>query len=1193
VPLPVKLIPLCQAATALALLLAASPSLAGVTNRLLGDFENGLATSATAVTASNSAATAASGSVITNVTETGSRRLQLVDSNGGVNGFLVTIPGAITAAGNYLLTAEIKVSDTPSAPIASFGMGAAIGTPTTAEVQDTHGGYIMNLTPGSSAALGYQKVGAAIQSTAGPYPQTVTLYFSTNPTGNSFVNPYDSSTAPATDGNHINEHRTTSATWASGSTNAVYVDNIRIIGPGSFGEDRHYWISAGNSYNNLARVKAYINIAHDNGFNCVDILARFRSDAYYVPHRDFSTYPNPEPFGTLVGTSPAISAANDPLQFAIDQCHELGMKAYISFSCFLATPNNTYPSYLPSGSQQYVYNNGTPRVQTSTDTTEGVWADVGRSDVRTHLVNVMRDIVQNYDLDGVIFDRIRYSDSAQSLTIGSGYNPVALAEMGYAPGVYPLPTDPTFVTKRRANVAKYLHDAYEAATDIKPWMVVGTVPVVYGHDFTSTYDSVFQFWPYWTAAATRNRAFSFGAQDVMQPQFYRQAGSAYELDNARYCDYLRYGDIGAYSKDFGFMNGANALMAPLFYHPTTGSTTQSNLNAQNLRDALNKECSGGGIYSADTVRTDIRLIRKAVTTSGPDALAGFPAHPDYLMKAGYDNTPPNAVTNLAFANSPGSLNVQLTWTAPAPAADGQSAARYLVYRGTTADVRQYYATLRNKATTVTAALYNDTVPAGGSYWYAVVAVDNYNNRSTPVLVGPVAVTSASNPAAPSAPSSLVAFLMGNVVHLKWNDNSTVETSFELQRDSVTIATTSENVFTFTDHDVPAGSHTYRVRAANPAGTSAFSATATVTAANNVAAPTGIAANDGGGVAVVSWTDAAPNESGTEILRATAAAGPFSQVGTVGPDLTSYTDLAATVGTFYYRVRSYNGTDYSLRSATATVTLSGASAPAAPTGLNATVIGSTVQLTWTDNSNNEARFEVLRSTTSGGPYTLVASTNPNATSYLDAPPSVGTYYYVVRAANLVGTSANSNQASATVTTTVPADIILESRQPGGAITSSPTYTEGIQTTGTWSNTTAKSTAPGLTGTGARWTGNSSVGSYVVFTPSIQRAGNYSVYITGPNSGAGPNVNSPGAGYLVTTSYATASGTFTNSSSNAAMANTWMLLAADVPFPAGATSTIRITNNNATSADSGQRFNIDAIKLTYTSALPSQVNDWSVY
>ena len=1165
---------------------------ARVTNRSLADFEDGLTAGAAAVTSANSAASAASNSVVTNVTDAGSKRLRLVDSDGGRNGFLITIPNAIPEAGNYLLTAEVKVADTVAAPIGSFGMGAVVGAATTAEIQDTHGGYIMNLTPGTSSALGYQKVGAAVQSSAGPYPQSVTLYFSTNPTGNSYIAP-GSGAAPATDGNHINEHRTSSATWAAGSSDAVYVDNVRIIGPGSFGEDRHYWVSAGNSYNNLARVQGYIDIAHDNGFNCIDILARFRSDAYYVPHRDFSSFPNPEPLGTQVGTTPPITAQNDPLQYLIDHCHEKGMKAYISFSSFLATASNTYPAYLPSGSQQYVYNNGTPRAQTSTDTGEGIWADVGRADVRAHLVNVMKDIVQNYDIDGVIFDRIRYSDSAQSVTIGSGYNLVALAEMGYSPGVYPLPTDSTFVSKRRANVTKFLHDAYEAATDLKPWMVVGTVPVVYGHDFDSTYNSVFQFWPGWTAAATRNRAFSFGAQDVMQPQFYRIAGSAYELDNAIYCDYLRYGDMNVYAKDFGFMNGANALMAPLFYHPSTGSTTQSDLNAQNLCDARNKECSGAGIYSADTVRTDIRLIRKSVPTCGADALAGLPAHPDYLMKAGWDNTPPNGVTNLVPANTAGSLNVQLTWTAPAAAPDGETAARYLVFRGTTADVRQYYATLVNKATTVTATLYADTVPAAGSYWYTVVAVDSYNNRSAGTTIGPINVTSAIVPGVPTAPSSLVAFVMGNAVHLKWNDNSSNETSFELQRDSVTIATLSENVFSFSDQDVAAGAHSYRVRAINNGGASAYSATASATAANNVAAPTGINATDGGGVAVVFWTDAAANESGTEILRSGSAAGPFTQVATVGPDVTSYSDLTATAGTLYYRVRSYNGTDYSLRSGVASVTVAASAPPAAASGLSASASLNTIVLNWTDNSSNETRFEILRSTVSGGPYTLVATTNPNVVTYTDAPPAVATYYYVVRSANNVATSANSNQASATITTVTPPDTILESRQPGGAVTPSPTYTEGLASGGTWQNTSGKSSAVGLVGTGARWTGASSLGSYAEFAPNITTPGYYNVYVTGPNAGSAPNAGSPGAGFLITTTYTTASGTYDNSRTNAALADQWYPLASNVAFPAGATSTIRITNNNAASADTLQRFNIDAIKLSFVGPLPSKVPDWAMY
>jgi len=85
-------------------------------------------------------------------------------------------------------------------------------------------------------------------------------------------------------------------------------------------------------------------------------------------------------------------------------------------------------------------------------------------------------------------------------------------------------------------------------------------------------------------------------------------------------------------------------------------------------------------------------------------------------------------------------------------------------------------------------------------------------------------------------------------------------------------------------------------------------------------------------------------------------------------------------------------------------------PATPVGLQASAGNAQVSLTWTASSSASS-YVVSRSTSSGGPYTQVAS--PNATNYLDTGLTNGTaYYYVVAAVNSAGTSPNSTQASAT-------------------------------------------------------------------------------------------------------------------------------------------------------------------------------------
>jgi streptogramin lyase len=88
-------------------------------------------------------------------------------------------------------------------------------------------------------------------------------------------------------------------------------------------------------------------------------------------------------------------------------------------------------------------------------------------------------------------------------------------------------------------------------------------------------------------------------------------------------------------------------------------------------------------------------------------------------------------------------------------------------------------------------------------------------------------------------------------------------------------------------------------------------------------------------------------------------------------------------------------------------------PAAPANLAARAISaSQIDLTWTDNSNNEVQFILYRKSGSSD-FLRIGQVKANVTSYSDRGLSLSTTYtYLVRAWNPAGASRRSNEASAT-------------------------------------------------------------------------------------------------------------------------------------------------------------------------------------
>jgi PKD repeat protein len=178
---------------------------------------------------------------------------------------------------------------------------------------------------------------------------------------------------------------------------------------------------------------------------------------------------------------------------------------------------------------------------------------------------------------------------------------------------------------------------------------------------------------------------------------------------------------------------------------------------------------------------------------------------------------------------------------------------------------------------------------------------------------------------------------------------------------------------------------------------------------------------------MTWTDNSNNEDGFKVERCPGTASfcnanpsRYAEIAQTGPNIDYHGDTGLPGGTTYsYRVRAFNVSGLSSYSNTSTATTLGGP-PAAPSSLLAGASSaSSINMTWTDNSNNEDGFKVERcqgtaSFCNANPCSTRRSGRRAPTSAPTATPAWprDDHSYRVRAFNASGDSSYSNTSSAT-------------------------------------------------------------------------------------------------------------------------------------------------------------------------------------
>lgn len=302
---------------------------------------------------------------------------------------------------------------------------------------------------------------------------------------------------------------------SDGEGAVVVADAVRFVptdGPPPIDppEVRLAAITVFDPIDDVGAIQSTIDELAELHYNAVAVHTRYRGDATYFPNKVDSTYPNHEPRSPEAGDV-------DVLEEFVTRGHDAGLQVYAYVNTHLVTdgadgsPEPTHVVNVRPELRTWAYNGGSPTVQTTAEDPEGLWLDPALQGTRTLVADIAGDIAINYDVDGLILDRIRYPQTAFTRTNRDfGYHPDAVAEFNdeYDKSGVPDPYDLDWIEFRQLAVQSNVEAIYDRLEDIDDQLVLLAYPI---GRFSDAVNFNYQDWPQWL----RERAI-----DGVLPQIY-------------------------------------------------------------------------------------------------------------------------------------------------------------------------------------------------------------------------------------------------------------------------------------------------------------------------------------------------------------------------------------------------------------------------------------------------------------------------------------------------------------------------------------------------------------------------------------------------------------------------------------------------------------------------------------------------
>jgi len=455
-------------------------------------------------------------------------------------------------------------------------------------------------------------------------------------------------------------------------------------------------------------------------FNSVVFQIRSECDAFYnSPIEPWSYY-----MTGVQGQGP--SPAYDPLEFAVKEAHKRGIEFHAWFNPYRADRGAGYPihaSHVTRTHPEWIIQSGSLKI-----------LNPGISEVRDYVVEVIMDVVNRYDIDGVHFDDYFYPYE--------GISNQDFATFQADPRGFSNISD-----WRRDNVNIFIDSVYSQIKAVKPYVKFGVSPFGIwksgypaGVTGLSSYSALYCDPLNWFQ---RNKI------DYLTPQLYWSYGG--NQDYGRLMNWWA-DSIRGYGKHF--YPGQAAYRIPDFSNP---SEIQRQMRANRANDV-----AGGGVFFR--TRAGVLDNEKGFADSLKFDLYRNPAVPPTMNWL--DGVDPNGVENLATSLSPKDGLAALTWDAPLAASDGDTAFFYGVYRFENSNITPADLENSDNFEYLTGEKYFNLFAnnAGQTQYFVVTAFDRNFNESI--------ISNIIEVSAPEAPPLLFpadgANDIAKNVELKWN-----------------------------------------------------------------------------------------------------------------------------------------------------------------------------------------------------------------------------------------------------------------------------------------------------------------------------------------------------------------------------------------------------------------------------------------